>query len=195
MWEANCFSQKVLGGRASRMIPIRHLFPVSPHPIPYSAPPATPQAEAHERLADAALLNEQPHRALEELHKARALLHALRDRKVLPHDDRHLADVDFSLGIAQLQAGDAAAAAAHYRQAVRILMLRQAKLQRQLVDAQIEKLSAEVHAAPGEGAAAADEAAEAANAGMEAEVASIGQITQEIEKRLGEIGAATTSHA
>lgn len=153
-------------------------------------PPSPAQAEAHERLADAALLNEQPHRALEELHKARALLHALRDGGELPHDDRHLADIDFSLGIAQLQAGDAAAAASHYRQAMRILTLRQAKMRRRLVDAQIERLSGEVDA----GAAAADEEA-AANAEMEAEVESIGEIIAAIENRLSEIGAAATSQA
>jgi tetratricopeptide (TPR) repeat protein len=153
-----------------------------------------PQAEAHERLADAAQLNEQPHRALEELHKARALLHTLRDQNVLPHDDRHLADVEFSLGVAQLQAGDAAAAAAHYRQAVRILTLRQAKGRRRQIDAQIELLSGEVGAAPG-GGVAPDAAAEAADAGVEAEVSSIGEIIREIEKRLGEIDAALTSQA
>jgi len=73
-------------------------------------------AEAHERLADAALLNEQAPRALEEYSEARRLLHRLRDAGKLPQEDRHLADVEFSLGIAHLQAGDAVAAAGHYRQ-------------------------------------------------------------------------------
>jgi uncharacterized protein YceH (UPF0502 family) len=76
---------------------------------------------------------------------------------------------------------------------MRVLTLRQAKLRRRLVDAQIEKLSGEVDAPPG--AAVADDAAEAVNAGLEAEVESIGEIIREIESRLGEIGAATTSQA
>lgn len=52
-------------------------------------------AEAHERLGDASLQNEQPERALQEYGAARALLQQLRDGGELSADDRRLADIEW----------------------------------------------------------------------------------------------------
>jgi len=147
-----------------------------------------PLVEAHERLADASLLNEQPLRALEELHKARTLLHTLRDTSSLPPDDRRLADVEFSLGIAQLQAGNASAATAHYHQAARVLSLRKAKLERSLADAKIAKLSGEV-----DGVVQPCGTEGCLSQAEEDEIKFIGEIIGDIENRLNEIRAASSS--
>ena len=64
------------------------------------------QAEAHERLGDAAMQNDQPERAREEYADARLLLLGLRDAGQLDKSDRRLADIEFYLGVAALRLGD-----------------------------------------------------------------------------------------
>ena len=64
------------------------------------------RSEAHERLGDAAMQNEQPERAKEEYADARLLLLGLRDAGQLDKSDRRLADIEFYLGVAALRLGD-----------------------------------------------------------------------------------------
>ena len=85
-----------------------------------------PRAEAHERLGDAAMQNEQPERAKEEYADARLLLHGLRDGGALPPDDRRLADIFVRL--ACLRLADAPAARQHYTHAIATLRLRRAHI-------------------------------------------------------------------
>ena len=142
------------------------------------------QAEAHERLGDASLQNEQAERALHEYGEARALLGGLREAGTLAADARRLADVEFYLGLTQLQLGSLDAARSHYRQAVATLKLRRANLQRARLDAQIAGLEQEVGGGSGDagGEAAASEASEV-------EVGEITELVREIEARLQELEA------
>ena len=105
----------------------------------HSKPPSRPLglAEAHERLGDAALQNEQPERAIEEYGEARRLLLELKEAGSLGSDDRRLADIEWFLGLTHLQLGHAAEAIAHYKQAMATLKLRRAGLQRAALDRQI----------------------------------------------------------
>lgn len=140
------------------------------------------QAQAHERLGDAALQNEQPERALHEYGEARLLLGGLRDAGALPQHDRRVADVEFYLGVTQLQLGALDAAKSHYRQAVATLKLRRAHLQRASLDAQIAGLEQQVEGGGGGDGGSGNEAAEA-------EVGEITELVQEIEVRLQELHA------
>ena len=146
-----------------------------------------PRAEAHERLGDAAMQNEQPERAKEEYADARLLLHALRDAGALPPDDRRLADIEFFLGLACLRLADAPAARQHYRQALATLRLRRANLQKAQLERQIGDLSQEVAAGDHGGAAGGDADGQAAQEAKE--VAEIGELVGEIEGRLRELEA------
>ena len=137
-------------------------------------------AEAHERLGDCALQNEQPERALAEYGEARALLLAMKEAGGLAADARRLADIEWYLGMTRMQLGDAEGALAHYRQAAATLRLRRASLQRAALDREIVQLEA----AAGGGA----EGGGAGEAGGEAEeVSQIGDLLAEIEGRTREV--------
>ena len=152
---------------------------------------AAERADAHGRLADAALQNDQPERAADEYAAARAVLDDEVKAGRLTNDDRRLADVEFSMGVVALRRGDVGGARHHYAQASATLRLRSANLQRRALDAQISGLSQQVAggAAAGPSAAAApvDAAADAA------EVASIAELVAEIDARLVEIDTAHQS--
>jgi len=152
---------------------------------------AAERADAHGRLADAALQNDQPERAADEYAAARAVLDDEVKAGRLTNDDRRLADVEFSMGVVALRRGDVGGARRHYAQASATLRLRSANLQRRALDAQIGSLSQQVAggAAAGPSAAAApvDAAADAA------EVASIAELVSEIDARLVEIDSAHQS--
>ena len=152
---------------------------------------AAERADAHGRLADAALQNDQPERAADEYAAARAVLDDEVKAGRLTNDDRRLADVEFSMGVVALRRGDVGGARRHYAQASAALRLRSANLQRRALDAQISGLSQQVAggAAAGPSAAAApvDAAADAA------EVASIAELVAEIDARLIEIDSAHQS--
>lgn len=140
-----------------------------------------PRAEAHERLGDAAMQNDQAQRAKEEYADARLLLVSLRDAGRLDKDDRRLADIEFFLGLACLRLGDTAAARQHYRQASATLRLRKAQLELQAQQHKTAQLEREVagEAAPGE---LADDSGAA-------EIAEIDEVVREIDGRLREMEA------
>ncbi len=151
-------------------------------------------AEAHERLGDCALQNDQPERALEEYTLARTRLHALQRSGRLAADDRRLADIEWFLGVTQLQLGRAGPAVAHYRQAAATLRLRAALLERRAQDRTIARLARE---AGGEAAASAEVAAvddEMDSADAERhEGAQIAELLAEIEARIAEVQSADSS--
>ena len=136
-------------------------------------------AEAHERLGDASLQNEQPERAPGSTPAARDLLCTLREGGTLPPHDRRLADVEFYLGVTNLQLGALDEAKAHYRQAAATLRLRRATLLRASLDEQIAGLEQAVAAG---GGAAAD-----ADTNADAEVREISELVAEIEGRIEEL--------
>ena len=165
------------------------------------------RSEAHERLGDAAMQNDQPERAKEEYGDARLLLLGLRDAGRLDKSDRRLADIEFYLGVAALRLGDVPAARQHYKQASALLRLRKANLellQQQQRRAQLEREVAgqaaeggdEVGAA-GQGGAAGAAGAAGAVAGAAgavagaaewaAEMAQIDELVLEIGGRLREM--------
>ena len=148
---------------------------------------AAERADAHGRLADAALQNDQPERAADEYAAARAVLDDEVKAGRLTNDDRRLADVEFSMGVVALRRGDVGGARRHYTQASATLRLRSANLQRRALDAQIGSLSQQVAggaAGPSAAATPVDAAADAA------EVASIAELVAEIDVRIVEIDSA-----
>ena len=155
----------------------------------YSKPPAQPLglSEAHERLGDVALQNEQPERALEEYGEARRLLMSLKDAGEIQADDRRLADIEWFLGVTHLQLGHAQEAMAHYRKAMATLRLRRAGLQRAALDRQIEGLAQEAEGSGAAGGSGGGGAEGGAEGGVEEEVEQIGEILEEIEARLREV--------
>jgi len=164
-------------------------------------------AEAHERLGDCALQNEQPERALEEYGLARERLVTLQPLSLaapahsraapVPPDwggiewDRRMADLDWCLGLTNLQLGQGAAAIGHYRQAAATLRLRAAVLERRTHDRKIARLAREAGAGAPAVPDAPDVDADAdAGGGDEAEVAQIVELVAEIEARIREVQAA-----
>jgi tetratricopeptide (TPR) repeat protein len=152
----------------------------------YSRPPARPLglAEAHERLGDAALQNQQPERALAEYGEAHRLLVGLKDAAELPADDRRMADIQWFLGVTHLQLGHAEAAMAHYQKAAATLRLRRANLQRAALDREVERLQREAES-PGLVSAAVPDGG--AGGAAEDEVTQIDDIIGEIEARMREV--------
>ena len=152
------------------------------------------RSEAHERLGDAAMQNDQPERAKEEYGDARLLLLGLRDAGRLDKSDRRLADIEFYLGVAALRLGDVPAARQHYKQASALLRLRKANLellQQQQRRAQLEREVAGQAAEGGDevGAAGQGGAAGAVAGAAEwaAEMAQIDELVLEIGGRLREM--------
>ena len=138
--------------------------------------------QAHERRGDAALQNDQPERALEEYTEAKRLLNALQEAGALLPTDRRLADIEWFLGLTQLQLGRAESAIGHYRQAMATLRLRRASLQRAALDAQIVRLEQDAAtggSANAHGSGGAD--------GDDPEVEQIGELLQEIDARVQEV--------
>ena len=80
------------------------------------------EREAHERLGNTAMRNEQSDRAMEGQRAATAA----RDAGALPPDDRRLADIFGRL--ACLRLADAPAARQHYTHAIATLRLRRAHI-------------------------------------------------------------------
>lgn len=143
-------------------------------------------AEAHERLGDAALQNEQPERALQEYTAARALLTSLVHSGSLPKHHRRVADVELYLGITQLQLGRLGEARGHYKQAIATLRLRCATLERAKINYQIEMLEREVGRGGGEGSEG-DMGVRQTSAEMDAEKEELAGLSEEIEARLREL--------
>lgn len=142
-------------------------------------------SEAHERLGDAALQNDQPERALEEYTETRRLLIELKDAAVLTADDRRLADIEWYLGVTSLQLGRAEPALAHYRQAAATLRLRRAGLQRAALDQEIAVLAQAADTAGlGDGGGGA---ADGGGGEMVDEVEAIGELLEEIDARMSEV--------
>ena len=150
-------------------------------------------AEAHERLGDCALQNEQPERALEEYTLARTRLHALQRAGRLASDDRRLADIEWYLGVTQLQLGHAGAAVAHYRQASATLRLRGAMLERRAHDRTIARLSREANGAAAESTEAEDVDEAKAAEEERREGAQIAELIGEIQMRISEVLSAESS--
>ena len=149
-------------------------------------------AEAHERLGDCALQNDQPERALEEYTQARSLLGALQQSGSLPTEDRRLADIEWYLGVTQLQLGKPALAMGHYRQAAATLRLRSAILERRSQDRKIARLSSAAAggSSASNGAAGDDEAADAED---QREVEQIAELLGEIDARVQEVSVASSA--
>jgi len=136
------------------------------------------EAEAHERLADAALQNSQPERALEEYEAARSLLFTLKNSDRIREDEQRLADIEFYLGVAHLHGGNATKARQHYGQAASILRLRSANLQKEILERQIAELSNQV------GGAAEEEIHSArSDSTAKEEIARIAALVDEIDSR------------
>ena len=145
------------------------------------------EAEARERLGDAALLNEQAERAIEEYSAARKILSELLEAGRLQRDDRRLADIEFYLGMSELQHGSRDAARRHYQQAAVTLRLRRAQLQRAALETEIDALTT---AAEAGGSHPGGETGKEATSCGEAE--EISQIVVEIEQRIAELDAITS---
>jgi hypothetical protein len=152
-------------------------------------------AEAHERLGDCALQNEQPERALEEYTLARTRLQVLQRAGRLAADDRRLADIEWYLGVTQLQLGHAGAAVAHYRQASATLRLRGAMLERRAHDRTIARLSREASGAAAESAGAEDVDEAKAAEEERREGAQIAELIGEIQARISEVLGAECSES
>ena len=138
-------------------------------------------SEAHERLGDAALQNEQPERALAEYTEAQRVLLEERSAGRLQADDRRLADIEWYLGVTKLQLGKAEEAITHYKQAAATLRLRKASLQRAALDAEIEVLQRDAANGGAEGGGGGE------SGGGSEEIASIGELLEEIEARTREV--------
>ena len=140
-------------------------------------------AQARERLGDVALQNEQPERALEEYTEARRRLVSMREAGTLPAHDRRLADIEWCLGLCNIQMGRGEATISHYRQAAATFRLRRASLQRAALDRQIEVLAREAEApAGGAGGDGGNDGSEGAS-----EIAEIDELLVEIEARTREV--------